>query len=993
MTIGPRSVVRSELEGGLSGPANPIPSESIDCGCSGLRLPKLARWATRATFLALICCIGATQAAAMAYWVATSNTIARRFRFHPTLMDWIVPLAQISPLILGLPIAYWGDRIHRAAWTGGLVLLQSTGYLSLLVPHFTHRLKFVEETENVTHMSLYSEDSPELCLSGTPRSIIEQEEPCYFTLGILIVIQILVGVGNIAFYALGISYLDDNTKGRHAPALYGLLLATRIIGILPGYILAWGCLRVDAENLNIVESYQEQIGGWWIGWPILATLLSIPGLLLAMFPRRLPSEVVQQAAESILDLNGRTSRSSRCPSDRKIAGSPDFFPSFLRLVTNKIVVCSILGSAICATAVINFWANEDIFLESRFYVPRPTGMLAGFGDPWTSRLITTSLRPFIMGLVAIVSGLVIARSRPNAKYIAGYNVAAIVLTAIVFLSLSFTTCEKASIVGERRGSLNLLKYCNKDCRCSGDADFRPVCDNRGTRTFYTACHAGCKSSEYIDSVKIYNGCSCVEEVTGLGNNKAREGACVSNSCQIGWLVFEVVSTLGYSLVISTLIGTLLIVLRSINVQDKALTIGLWMGCVGIFVHVFGKIGYQSIADLTCQHWGKQRSTCHLHDTDTLGSYISYTSAGLMIVGAIFQGLVCLFSRGLKMYDGDNSTTNLDESATANPAPLTRAIEPEEGTNDDMSQDEEAVAGTSGLQKEEPLIEQNTLQQSSVPEETSDRILKYGPLGPGDRRTTSDSSKHLQDVPGASYKGKNSEDELSSSDEDSNAPKKGSTSKIAYSPLVLDSDAESDLGEEPRSRKAILGKNLESPYRPDTSRRTPMIYRKFPDPDHYGDPRSSRNEVPRKLSPLSLAKDSRDKKPRGDFNEVGIPLIPLPGLANLRSTDSLFPHPGRFRIRHVPEGNSLGAAHPGDEVAIGNSRDKLSGSASNLANAGSVLRPPSRDQASSGFGSLPDVLGRPASASPAGFSKSKESLNSQSSPSGRRLVAKVLNTDL
>lgn len=86
MTPGPQEIVRSEVEGGLSGPANSLTSESIDCGCGRYRLPRLAKFATRRVFLALLCCIGALQAAAQAYLYVTSSTIARRFQFDPYLM-------------------------------------------------------------------------------------------------------------------------------------------------------------------------------------------------------------------------------------------------------------------------------------------------------------------------------------------------------------------------------------------------------------------------------------------------------------------------------------------------------------------------------------------------------------------------------------------------------------------------------------------------------------------------------------------------------------------------------------------------------------------------------------------------------------------------------------------------------------------------------------------------------------------------------------------
>lgn len=86
MTIRLREMVRSDVEGGLSGPANPIPSQSIDCGCGQMQCPKLAKFATRKLFVGLICWVGVVQAAFHAYFYVTGATIARKFLINPYLM-------------------------------------------------------------------------------------------------------------------------------------------------------------------------------------------------------------------------------------------------------------------------------------------------------------------------------------------------------------------------------------------------------------------------------------------------------------------------------------------------------------------------------------------------------------------------------------------------------------------------------------------------------------------------------------------------------------------------------------------------------------------------------------------------------------------------------------------------------------------------------------------------------------------------------------------
>lgn len=80
-------------------------------------------------------------------------------------------------------------------------------------------------------------------MAAMSRIVANEEESCYFTFGIIVVMQIVTGVANIAYYALGISYLDDNTKKQHIAAFIGVILSVKIIGVLLGYILVWTCLR------------------------------------------------------------------------------------------------------------------------------------------------------------------------------------------------------------------------------------------------------------------------------------------------------------------------------------------------------------------------------------------------------------------------------------------------------------------------------------------------------------------------------------------------------------------------------------------------------------------------------------------------------------------------------------------------------------------------------------------------------------------------------
>ncbi|XP_054014166.1 solute carrier organic anion transporter family member 3A1 [Hylaeus anthracinus] len=863
MTIRLQEVVRSEVEGGLSGPANPIPSQSIDCGCAQLPCPKLAKFATRRLFVGLMTWIGLVQAAGYAYFYVAGPTIARRFQFDPYIMEWVLVISDLTPFFLGLLVAYWGDRFHRVAWIGGVVLLQSVSYFIMIIPHLTHKMKFFDNANNVTHMSKYADDHKELCSAVPFRIIAKDDEFCYFTFGMIIGVQVVSGVAQIAYFALGISYLDDNTKKKHAAAFIGIIIAVKIVGVLLGYILAWGCLRIDAETLTTIDSYTDQIGAWWLGFPILTILLVVPSLLLSWFPRVLPSEVVEQAAASLLI---SASRYNLAPKKAIKVGGAGFCETLNRLFLNKILVCHVLAFTLSIMAIVNFMGYENLIIESKFHVPKPTGMLLGFNDPMPSRLISNFLKPILIGLIVTVTGLVISKAKPSARSVIGYSVVVVTISAAIIFGLTGTVCEKNPIVGtDDRGRIDLTKYCNKDCGCSDDAQFHPVCDPKGQYTFYSPCHAGCASSEFKNGITMYTGCTCVQEVTGKADGDAQDGPCNSSVCQIGWLFFEFGTLLAYALVASAFVGDCLITLRSVYAQDKACSIGFLMMWSTIFTYAAGKFVYDLVASLTCQYWGTQKTICHLHDSLKLGDYLCYLTGSLLALSALLKILSWIFCADLDLYNQEME--ELPEGAELQVLVPNLALSSRKaGELSDTGNNDKSTTRAEIVNKPETTKTNENSGKSKAQQQIDDAPLKYGPLGPGDRRTDSKSS--LNKI--SKVRNLETEDELSSSDE---VAMKNLNSKVPYVPLDLDSDVESDLSNaEPRSRKRIHSKDYDRVYDLDQSSSEKSSFpRQNPGRTQYKNQKGTADGS-YITSSFEYSSKQNGASRRGDFNEVGIPIV-------------------------------------------------------------------------------------------------------------------------
>ncbi|XP_014230637.1 solute carrier organic anion transporter family member 2A1-like [Trichogramma pretiosum] len=947
MSLRPQEIARSEeMESSLEGPANSLTDESIDCGCGRYQLPKLARFATRRVFLALLCCIGVLQAAAQTYLHVVASTIARRFEIDPNAMEWILYTSEIALLVAGLTIAYWGDRIHRAAWLGGTVLVQSAGLLALVIPHISHSVKIIEQREiedrNITHMSIYAEEHPDLCIESLSRIMMPQTLPQVSAMVILIIVQMITAAANVAYCALGLSYLDDNSKTEQAPVYLAIVVAVKALGSVLGYMMGWGFLRIDADNLSSIQSYRDQLGAWWLGWPIFAVLLVAPGIFMSIFSRKLPSKLVEETAAEILDQSG-TLRGSQRFTVKKV-GSIEFFPSMFRLISNKILIFNIVSAAFFFAALANFLSKENVFLETKFYAPRPNGILMGFGDPIVSRVIMAIMKPVLIGLAIVISGLVIARSKPQAKWLVCYTMAVIAVAAVIVFGFAFSGCTKVEIVSDPNVKVfDPLIFCNRNCHCSKDADFRPVCDSTGKYMYYSPCHAGCSSMRNDLNTRVYSNCSCAYEMTtivqdqetiiDLSTFEVSEGACQLGSCQVGWILYEIFMALVYTAAGSTIIGDLLINLRTVNAQDKALTIGYAMALISFFAFVPIKILYDELTNLTCVHWGHDQRVCHLHDSTTLGYYLCFLTSGLLVIGNLFKIGTWAFLENLELYEDEidePTATEMQVFSSPQEEPLLEADqapeEPEQSNDNDNPSGNADVPDNSFkpvsiLKKPDsskgngPIVEFQDIPQSSY----SQVQIREEPVAAQD--AASESTNFLSDV----------EQDAESSD-DSPVMSKAPGPQVPYRPLDLDSDADSNCNDE--SAKKFVPVEDGHYY-------TNM---RFPDPSDY--------EVPKKFKPRSSV---------GNFNEVGIPVVesyePQESSACVKSPTIMEAH-----IKHLQRNPSQELLDEARSIYKSSLKVDISESEDIPENhfrpievpPSSLLRPQSRDQASSGFGSLQDI---------------------------------------
>uniref|UniRef100_A0A182Q9P7 Kazal-like domain-containing protein n=1 Tax=Anopheles farauti TaxID=69004 RepID=A0A182Q9P7_9DIPT len=639
--------------------ANNIKQDAIDCGvtaCNCCNGPGCIRLGTATSFIVCLSLVALISGGIESYFRLAAHQAASELGFDPIALDWLLVTAGIAQGLFGLLVSYWGNRLHRISWMGGIFMLQAISLIVLIIPTLTHNS---DESNTIE-----SQNVDKTCTLEQSSKLVMDRPYAITTLVLMFIAQVLIGLANVVIYALGISYVDDNVRTHHSPGLIGCVIAARIWGAQVG--LAIG-LAVGATPL-----------GWWLGWAIIGPLTFVLGFAISLFPKRLLATMVRQAANDIVETATNNSMQSIATADKWLADIT-LWATVRRLFSNKVLICNVLALVFIQTGIVNFHSHEQSYLQSRFFLP--TSHADGINDEWASRLVTNLIRPFAAAVGVIVAALVIATANPSARKLAGWNILVGVIATGLFIAFIFISCGEEQIAGAYRGRKLIKPFCASNCVCAENVPFTPVCPVDSRFTYFSPCHAGCQDREEINSIVIYRNCTCGVDVDIVLENggDATEGACGIEDCQPYWIVFQVLTVIVAMLLASGLTGKVIISLRSVLTQDKAMALAVELTLVGLVVYLPGTAIYQVVASHTCQFWSSNERHCFLHETPTFGNILNMITAAFIIIGLIFEMVVFYFVKDMSLYgeDDENLLRSPVEMRFMSPArtQMTREMEP------------------------------------------------------------------------------------------------------------------------------------------------------------------------------------------------------------------------------------------------------------------------------------------------------------------------------
>lgn len=511
---------------------------------------------------------------------------------------WIILGSEILQLISALPIVFWGSRKRRPQWLAGCMgSLAFTGFI------FASYL-LTEYSADSKQRQYRTQKDNLLCNIWFDNIILKRWSWYWLTVLALFLLHFATGISRIAYWSLGIAYVDDNSLSRSSPYVIGLILALKQFGPFSGLFISY---------FSTTNFYN---GLCWLGASIVVLIVAF---LIGMFPTKMIDNEFRNASYSNED--------------------PGYFPSLKRIFTNKIIILSGSAMIFVLTVIVNATAIEEEYIESVFYVPSSYYSL--FNSILSLRYLFTILKPTIAATAIFVSGFLIHRVRPRSTILCIWSVICLCVAAACMFCLIFLRCSGTPIHHDDSRK-DLLEHCNKECDCN-QVPFTPVCSEYDQFVFYSPCHAGCSSSSQgFGGDRIFLDCQCVS------SHSVRGGHCTRGKCTVFYWLYQLMTLIITAAISSGFVGSLIVCLRSVLPADKSSAIGVIAIVSGFAARAPFKFLYDFVTNFGCIYL--VGDLCKMYNSEKLATYFQLLNISFLLIAAGILSLICFLAEDVALYE-------------------------------------------------------------------------------------------------------------------------------------------------------------------------------------------------------------------------------------------------------------------------------------------------------------------------------------------------------
>lgn len=570
------------------------------------------------------------------YMKSSISTIERRYGLSSQRAGLLAAFNEVGNTVLIVFVSFLGSRVHRPRFIAGGAVLAAVASLLMTAPHF-----FYGPYEYTDRASAPG-NSSSLCQSD--RSVASSNQSCgereesghQGAYPLLLLGQLLLGIGAVPIQPFGISYIDDFSSKRNSPLYLGILLAVTSIGPAFGFMTSALTLRIFVD-FNTVPPDQvllepgdlRWVGAWWLGFLVASCLLLLTALPIMFFPRELPLEV-----EAEVEAMDEWKRGQSCPETTLLGFLRSFPRIALRTLKTPVYLAVVLAQVNLAALLSGLATFMPKFMERQFNQT----------TAFSNMMIGGVALPF--SILGIVLGGVVMRRRALGEVGAGrmcfISVSLCILTAVPLLLIGCSTQDVHGLYPRPDPVLNPVSSptCGS-CWCPEDS-FNPVCGSDRVE-FRSPCHAGCTNEEtdpQSGRTVNYTNCGCISPYPsstpslnpgpvpgsnhslslGLGSGLGgwgRPGTCGS-PCSDLFVLFMVFVALTCFIASFCHTPSYIIILRSVPMEDKSFAVGIQYMFFRVLAFMPGPVLYGKVIDTTCLLWGRKcnrNTSCLYYDLD------------------------------------------------------------------------------------------------------------------------------------------------------------------------------------------------------------------------------------------------------------------------------------------------------------------------------------------------------------------------------------------